>query len=126
MSYIAHHIAQLKRKPGLIVFDLDETLWPFDQSGDMRQPYHKLPNGWVVDSRGVHMTPYPGADRVLAEIHAAGIPMAAASRTDYAQAAESLIDLLGWTHYFTYMELYRGNETCTLRAIKEGLRSSLP
>lgn len=94
-------------------------MWPYDQYPEMRQPYRKLPNGWVVDNRGVHLTPYPEVDRVLTEIHASGIPVAAASRTVSAKGASSLIELFGWKKYFKYIELYPGTKLEHFQQLKK-------
>lgn len=102
--------------PKLIVFDLDETLWPFGiDDYVMKPPYKKItaPDGMgsqVVDAEGKHMFPYPEVNDVLKKIHSSHILMAAASRTTFPEGAESLIELFGWKYYFKYKEMYPGSK----------------
>lgn len=98
-------------RPRLVVFDLDETLWPFGVDDfTMRPPYRKV-NGVVRDARGLVMDPYPEVNDILRQLHENGIPLAAASRTSYPDGAFSLIKLLGWSDYFKYKEIYPGSKT---------------
>ena len=98
-------------RPRLVVFDLDETLWPFGVDDfTMRPPYHKV-SGGVRDARGIQMEPFPDVDQILLKLHQNGIPLAAASRTSYPEGAFSLIKLFGWSDYFKYKEIYPGSKT---------------
>lgn len=97
-------------RPRLVVFDLDETLWPFGVDDFVMRPPYRLVNGVVRDARGVRMEPFPEVDDILKKLHENDVPLAAASRTTYPDGAFSLIKLLGWNEYFRYKEIYPGSK----------------
>lgn len=104
-------------RPRLVVFDLDETLWPFGVDDYvMRPPYRKV-NGVVRDARGLQMDSFPEVSEILRQLHENGIPLAAASRTTYPDGAFSLIKLLGWNDYFKYKEIYPGSKTAHFKKL---------
>lgn len=98
--------------PKLVVFDLDETLWPWGVDDFyFKPPYKKQKRDGkevVVDSKGRLMDPFKDSEIILAELQANNIDIAAASRTTYPVGAFSLLDLLDWRKYFKYTEIYPG------------------
>ena len=93
--------------PGLIVFDLDFTLW--DCGGTwcdtLQPPFRRDPRGvWDHHERCVSL--YPDVDRILQWCDDAAIPMALASRTEEPDWARELLDLLGVSHRFEHAEIY--------------------
>ena len=97
-------------RPRLVVFDLDETLWPWGVDDFvMKPPYRKVKDG-VRDARGVRMDPFPDVHDILKQLRENQIPMAAASRTTYPEGAFSLLKLLGWNELLQYKEIYPGSK----------------
>ena len=101
--------------PALIVFDLDETLWPFavGNNYDHPPPYRKV-KGVVCDHLGRQIKPYPDVPDILRWLHKRNILMAAASRTETPDRAVALINLLGWADYLKLQEIYPEPKTTHL------------
>lgn len=109
-----------KVRPRLIVFDLDETLWPWGVDDFIfKPPYKKQSNGSVHDARGKLMEPFGDSSKILQKLHSEQIEIAAASRTSYPPGAYSLIDLLGWKKYFKYTEIYPGSKKAHFEELKK-------
>ncbi|KAM9121496.1 magnesium-dependent phosphatase 1-like isoform 2-T2 [Pangshura tecta] len=68
------------RLPGLVVFDLDYTLWPFWVDTHVDPPFQRDRAGSVLDARGRPVHLYPEVPAVLERLQGLGVPMAAASR----------------------------------------------
>ncbi|ODN01219.1 Magnesium-dependent phosphatase 1 [Orchesella cincta] len=96
--------------PGLIVFDLDCTLWPFHVDTTVNPPFVQQENSKVVDQNGETMTWYPEVPQVLEYLKSEGYPIAAASRTTKPPDAFKLLEFFGWTKYFSYKEIYPGSK----------------
>uniref|UniRef100_A0A8C6X8I3 Magnesium-dependent phosphatase 1 n=1 Tax=Naja naja TaxID=35670 RepID=A0A8C6X8I3_NAJNA len=88
------------RKPALVVFDLDYTLWPFWVDTHVDPPFHKKSDGSVQDRNQQPVHLYPEVPEVLQQLDSEGIAMAAASRTGEIQGARQLLDLFGLNRYF--------------------------
>lgn len=97
-------------RPRLVVFDLDETLWPWGVDDFVMKPPYRKVSGVVRDARGLRMDPFPDVDDILKQLHDNNIPIAAASRTTYPEGAFSLLKLLGWNDYFKFKEIYPGSK----------------
>lgn len=95
------------RKPKLIVFDLDYTLWPFWIDTHISPPCHQK-NGSIYDRRNQLVKPFPEVPEVLSDLHKQGFELAIASRTSEIQGANQLVKLLNWDKYFKYKEIYPG------------------
>ncbi|XP_032093263.1 magnesium-dependent phosphatase 1-like isoform X2 [Thamnophis elegans] len=98
------------RKPALVVFDLDYTLWPFWVDTHVDPPFHKKSDGSVRDRNQRPVQLYPEVPAVLHQLDSEGIAMAAASRTGEIQGARQLLDLFGLNRYFRYTEIYPGSK----------------
>ncbi|KAK3876566.1 hypothetical protein Pcinc_018661 [Petrolisthes cinctipes] len=107
------------RKPKLIAFDLDYTLWPFWIDTHVDPPFTKNKDGSVVDSRKKKVKVYPEVPEVLKQLKEEGYQLAAVSRTGETQAAYQLIGLLGWDKYFNYHEIYPGSKITHFKRIQK-------
>lgn len=96
------------RKPKMIVFDLDYTLWPFWVDTHVDPPFQKRKSGEVVDRHGRLVKPYSEVPRILERLHSEGYIISVASRTSCIHEANSLIELFDWNKYFSYKEIYPG------------------
>jgi len=76
--------------PGLVVFDLDWTLWPFDCGHEVQGPFTALPRG-IIDSHGYSANPYKDVRGIMAALVDAGVPIAIASRNPDIVMLESLL-----------------------------------
>ncbi|XP_067003448.1 magnesium-dependent phosphatase 1 [Anabrus simplex] len=101
-------MASATKKPQLIVFDLDYTLWPFWVDTHVTPPFRKDKKGDVVDSTGEKIRFYPETPSVLEYLHREGYKMAVASRTGEIEGANQLLQLFNWNRYFQYKEIYPG------------------
>ena len=105
---------------GLVVFDLDFTLW--DCGGtwcDCTRPPYRRTGGTVRDARGGEIVLYPDVRAILEYCREEGIIMALASRTDEPGWARELLDLLGVSGYFPHKEIYPGAKTTHLNRIRD-------
>ena len=79
-----------ERKPSIIVFDCDWTLYPYDCDKERIAPFHKTSHG-LTDGWGQWSEPYPDVPRILGAIVDAGIPVAFLSRNPSADSLENLL-----------------------------------
>ncbi|XP_003703091.1 magnesium-dependent phosphatase 1 [Megachile rotundata] len=96
----------MNKKPKLLVFDLDYTLWPFWVDTHVTPPFKKKGND-VVDAHGQIIRYYkevPDILKRLSEEYELGV----ASRTSEIQGANQLLKLFNWDKYFKYKEIYPG------------------
>ena len=79
-------------QPALAVFDLDWTLWPLDVDTHVEAPFSRdAATGAVRDRNGRAVRLFADTRRVLQHLRARGVPVAFASRTTDADAAEQLL-----------------------------------
>lgn len=110
---------QERRKPKLVVFDLDYTLWPFWVDTLVDPPFQKRESGEVVDRRGRIVKHFPEVPKVLRRLQSEGYKVAIASRTDCIVEANVLISLFDWNKYILYKEIYPGCKTQHFTKFKE-------
>ena len=76
--------------PGLVVFDLDFTVWPFDCHKDRHMPF-TVDGGKILDAIGRDASPYPDILGIITELVERGIPVAYASRNPSVGHLEALL-----------------------------------
>jgi magnesium-dependent phosphatase 1 len=121
----------LKKKPTVIVFDLDFTLWPYfvDQHATPPLSIKKI-NGenTVVDSEGFVMTGYVDVTRILKTLKEKCLGpnqyLAVASRSTTPELAMQNIELLGWKDYLSSFQIYPRRKTEHMKKIQEDLKFS--
>ncbi|KAL3276478.1 hypothetical protein HHI36_011859 [Cryptolaemus montrouzieri] len=106
------------KKPKVIVFDLDYTLWPFWVDTHVSPPFRKNSNGDVVDSGGHKIQTYPQSTEILKDLFDNGYQLAVASRTSEMKGARQLLDLFEWNKYFSFVEIFPGRKTTHFGRIK--------
>jgi magnesium-dependent phosphatase 1 len=79
-----------EKVPGLVVFDLDFTVWPFDCHKDRHMPF-TVAGGTILDAWGRAASPYPDVPGIITELVERGIPVAYASRNPSADQLEALL-----------------------------------
>ncbi|XP_077663109.1 magnesium-dependent phosphatase 1 isoform X5 [Eretmochelys imbricata] len=104
--------------PGLVVFDLDYTLWPFWVDTHVDPP---LPAGAgsVLDARGRPVQLYPEVLAVLERLQGLGVPMAAASRTGETHGATQLLELFGLHCFLHRVEIYPGGKSAHFHRLQQ-------
>lgn len=100
-------MSDTKRKPKILVFDLDYTLWPFWVDTHVTPPFKKKRN-LVVDARGQDVNYYKEVPDVLERLTDEGYELGIASRTSEISGANQLLKLFNWEKYFKYKEIYPG------------------
>ncbi|KAH3775977.1 magnesium-dependent phosphatase 1-like [Dreissena polymorpha] len=100
--------SRVRKKPKMIVFDLDYTLWPFWVDTHVDPPFQKRKSGEVVDRHGRLVKHHRDVPKILERLKSEGYILAVASRTSCTKEANSLIALFDWDKYFTYKEIYPG------------------
>ncbi|KAF5303716.1 hypothetical protein FQR65_LT00860 [Abscondita terminalis] len=115
-------MAAAAKKPQLIVFDLDYTLWPFWVDTHVNPPFRKSSSGVVVDSTGAKVKCYKEVPKVLQSLHDDGYILGIASRTSEIDGALQLVDLFGWAKYFTYKEIFPGRKTTHFAKKQSGIQ----
>jgi magnesium-dependent phosphatase 1 len=109
------------RKPKLLVFDLDYTLWPFWVDTHVTPPFSKKANGVVVDTYGQKVKFYEEVPKVLEELKGEGYLIGIASRTGEVRGAESLLNLFGWNAFIDCKQIYPGCKLKHFKTIKQTL-----
>lgn len=110
--------AKMDRKPKLIVFDLDYTLWPFWVDTHVTPPFRKKGNE-VVDAQGRTIRYYKEVPAVLKSLSEEGYELGIASRTSEIQGAKQLLQLFNWEKYFKYKEIYPGSKVIHFAKIQK-------
>ena len=77
--------------PFAIVFDLDNTIWPFDCNKDVVAPFTMCQDGNIRDRYGRLANPYPDVPGIIAHIINARIPIIFASRNRSRVSIEALL-----------------------------------
>ncbi|XP_011642055.1 magnesium-dependent phosphatase 1-like [Pogonomyrmex barbatus] len=101
---------QMAKKPKVIVFDLDYTLWPFWVDTHVDPPFKKRAQNKIVDAHGRTVRYYTDVPDVLKQLSEEGYELAVASRTSEIKGAKQLLDLFGWKRYFKYFEIFPGSK----------------
>lgn len=107
------------KKPKLIAFDLDYTLWPFWVDTHVDPPFKKDKRGVVYDARNQKVKCYPEVPEILKQLHKEGYLIGVASRTGEIDGANQLLDLFDWNKYITYKEIYPGSKNNHFSRIKK-------
>ncbi|KAM7283610.1 magnesium-dependent phosphatase 1 isoform X1 [Ixodes scapularis] len=95
-------------RPKLIVFDLDNTLWPFCVDTHVTPPFRKEGTGKIYDRHGKRVNVFPDVPAMLECLTSQRYLLGLASRTDDPDAARELVTILDWNKYFPYQEIYPG------------------
>ncbi len=107
--------------PGLVVFDLDFTLW--DCGGlwidCTSHPFARATDGHVSDSEGRYFRLYDDAEAILDQLESDEIPLALASRTERPDWAVELLGLWGLEERFRYHEIYPGSKVSHFESLRE-------
>jgi magnesium-dependent phosphatase 1 len=105
--------------PGLVVFDLDFTLW--DCGGlwiDCTEPpFRLLDGGEIVDRRDRPFRLFADVVDILDELDGEGVPMAVASRTEQPSWAREILELMGIRERFAFEEIYPGSKITHFREL---------
>ena len=104
-------------KPGIVVFDLDFTIWPYWADSHLSAPFHKDRQGNVLDNRKQRVDIYPGVREILELLKSNDVTMAIASKSPQRDMYINLLELLDLKHYFVQFELYRKSKRNHLTAI---------
>ncbi|TWU40250.1 Acid Phosphatase [Novipirellula aureliae] len=107
------------RKPELIVFDLDFTLWDCDGTWcDCLSPPFRRQNKRVFDRASRQVRLYDDVTSILDHCDKQCIKMAIASRTEQPAWARELVELLGINHRFAFAEIYPSSKLKHFSALK--------
>ncbi|XP_028572374.2 magnesium-dependent phosphatase 1 [Podarcis muralis] len=109
----------MSKRPSLVVFDLDYTLWPFWVDTHVDPPFQKSSDGSIQDRNGRPINLYPEVPAVLEQLQAEGIPMAAASRTGEIRGANQLLDLFSLNRFIRYAEIYPGSKVTHFQKLSQ-------
>ncbi|XP_014209756.1 magnesium-dependent phosphatase 1-like [Copidosoma floridanum] len=107
-----------EKKPKIVVFDLDYTLWPFWVDTHVTPPFKKDSNKKIVDAHNHVIRYYPDTPEILKQLVEQGFEVGVASRTSEIKGANQLLNLFGWEKYIKYKEIYPGTKTTHFSRIK--------
>ncbi|KAF7988503.1 hypothetical protein HCN44_001076 [Aphidius gifuensis] len=107
-----------EKKPKLLVFDLDYTLWPFWVDTHVTPPFKKGKDNCVVDAQGKKIKFYPDVPELLKKLKNDGYEIGIASRTSEIKGANQLLKLFDWDKYIDYKEIYPGCKITHFKKIK--------
>lgn len=108
-----------ERKPKILVFDLDYTLWPFWVDTHVTPPFVKRKKDEIVDAHGQIIRYYKDVPVILDKLSKEGYELGVASRTSEIEGAKQLLSLLDWEKYFKYKEIYPGCKVTHFSKIKK-------
>ncbi|XP_050455017.1 magnesium-dependent phosphatase 1-like [Cataglyphis hispanica] len=100
----------MEKKPKVIVFDLDYTLWPFWVDTHVTPPFRRGAQNKVVDTYGYTIKYYSDVPNILKLLSEEGYELGIASRTSEIKGAKQLLDLFDWNKYFKYVEIFPGSK----------------
>lgn len=122
------HWKKLVHKPKAIVFDLDQTLWPFAIDTNVISPFRKHVNHEkqvVVDANNNELKGFVHVQTILNTLFSYcfnnGEKMAISSRSRRSDLALSLIDLLGWKKYLSSLQIYPSSKINHMYSIRDDL-----
>ncbi|XP_032679941.1 magnesium-dependent phosphatase 1-like [Odontomachus brunneus] len=95
----------MEKKRKIVVFDLDQTLWPFWVDSNVTPPFRKKSDK-VVDVHGRNVKYFADVPDVLKRLYDEGYELGIASRTTEIEGAKQLLNLFGWEKYFKYIEIF--------------------
>jgi len=103
MERLTEILTSGKKMPELVVFDLDETLWPFWCISHVKKPIKKCPiTGYVKANDGQIVSLYQGAHELLHKLHNHGLTLGIASKTPVEKFATEVLAALNISEFFTY------------------------
>ncbi|KAI4502741.1 hypothetical protein M0802_001785 [Mischocyttarus mexicanus] len=108
-----------EKKPKIIVFDLDYTLWPFWVDTHVTLPFTKSKKNEIVDANGKIVRYYKDVPDILNKLLVEGYELGIASRTSEIKGAKQLLNLFDWEKYFKYKEIYPNVKTAHFSQIKK-------
>ncbi|KAK2586876.1 hypothetical protein KPH14_009813 [Odynerus spinipes] len=108
-----------EKKPKIIIFDLDYTLWPFWVDTHATPPFTKRKKDEIVDADGQIIRYYKDVPGILEKLSKEGYELGIASRTSEIKGAKQLVELLDWEKYFKYKEIYPGSKVTHFSKIKK-------
>ena len=128
-SDIIRHWKSLKRKPSVIVLDLDYTLWPFYADCHLSPPLRKVSKSSaqveLIDNDGSKWKAFKDVATILYTLKthcfSDGQHLAVASRSTTNELARDAIELFGWTSYFSSIHIYPKSKLIHMKAIMEEL-----
>ncbi|CAF0916559.1 unnamed protein product [Brachionus calyciflorus] len=124
----------MKKKPKIIVFDLDYTLWPYYVDCHASPPIIKTNEKTtygaqkIIDSSGLQMNGFKDVNKILYTLKNYCLNeqnneyLAIASRSTTRDLALETIEALGWTKYFSSFQIYPSSKTIHMRKIIEELQ----
>lgn len=123
----------MKKRPKIIVFDLDYTLWPYyvdcHATPPIKRTNQKTTFGAikVIDSTGLQMNGFKDVNKILFTLknhclnESKSEYLAIASRSTTPDLAKETIEALGWTNYFSSFQIYPKTKTNHMKKILEEL-----
>lgn len=105
-------------KPKLIVFDLDYTLWPFWCDTHVSPPFKKTKKS-IFDRNNYDVKMYPKTRQLLEILKGEGFLIAAASRTETPDVAETLLSLFDINKYFDFKQIFPDRKLRHFNNLKE-------
>lgn len=98
------------RKPKLIVFDLNYTLWKGHVMCTKAHTFTRDRKGQVFDSDGRRIECFPDVVDILELLQMEDYVMAVASRYGWPEEELALLELFQLEDYFSYIEVYVGDK----------------
>ncbi|RNA30363.1 magnesium-dependent phosphatase 1-like [Brachionus plicatilis] len=131
---LIQHWKSMKKRPKIIVFDLDYTLWPYYVDCHATPPIKRTSQTTtfgtikVIDSTGLKMNGFKDVNKILYTLkyhclnESKNEYLAIASRSTTPDLAMETIEALGWTKYFSSFQIYPKTKTNHMRKILEELK----
>ncbi len=116
---------KLKKKPEIIVFDLDYTLWPYYVDCHVSPPIRKNKNNIITDTQNFEVRGFDHVPKILKTLreHCLGPNqhLAIASKSTTPELARQSLDLLDWSKYFSSFQIYPKSKDNHMKQIQQEL-----
>lgn len=125
---LVYHWCDLSKKPKVIVFDLDHTLWKFYIEYESAIPFRKLNDTKVLNANQTPLECPSDVPSILYTLKnncfAANEKLAIASRSQRTDLAHHALQTFGWKHYFDSIQVYSCPKNVHMYAIRDELKVS--
>ena len=98
------------RKPKIVIFDLDNTLWPYTADTEFEKPFSNNTDGEVIDAEGAIMELLPDVVKILESLRVDNVLIAVASKTWSKDQYMTLLELFNIREFFIQFEMFCGHK----------------
>lgn len=123
---LIYHWRDLKKKPKVIVLDLDHTLWNFYTDLDVNRPFKRLNEHNLIGNDLKRLELFPDVSKILHTLKLfcfdGNEKLSVASRAQSTDLAHELLEFIGWKAYFDSVHVYSCPKNIHMYGIRDDLK----